>query len=119
LKRRGVRLAILSNGEPKMLEAAARSAGIVDLLDAILSVEEVKIFKPSPRVYHLAPEHLRVRPSEMGFVSSNCWDVAGAASAGLETFWIQRRAAEPPEELGFPADHTVGTITGLAALLRG
>jgi 2-haloacid dehalogenase len=119
LKRRGLRLAILSNGEPKMLEAAARSAGIVDLLDAILSVEEVKIFKPSPRVYHLAPEHLRVRPGELGFVSSNCWDVAGASSVGLETFWIQRRAAEPPEELGFAADHTVATITDLVPLLRG
>ena len=119
LKRRGLRLAILSNGEPKMLEAAARSAGIVDLLDEILSVEEVKIFKPSPRVYHLAAEHLRVRPVEVGFVSSNCWDVAGAASAGLETFWIQRRATEPPEELGFTADHTVRTITDLPALLGG
>jgi 2-haloacid dehalogenase len=119
LKRRGLRLAILSNGEPKMLEAAARSAGIVDLLDAILSVEEVKIFKPSPRVYHLAPEHLQVRPAELGFVSSNGWDVAGAASVGLETFWIQRRAAEPAEELGFTADHTVRTLTDLAPLLRG
>jgi 2-haloacid dehalogenase len=83
LKRRGLRLAILSNGEPKILVAAARSAGIVDLLDAILSVEEVKIFKPSPRVYHLAPEHLRVRAAELGFVSSNGWDVAGAGSVGL------------------------------------
>jgi 2-haloacid dehalogenase len=119
LKQRGLRLAILSNGEPKMLEAAARSAGIVGLLDAILSVEEVKIFKPSPRVYHLAPEHLRVPPGELGFVSSNCWDVAGAASTGLHTFWIQRRAAEPPEELGFTAEHTVATITDLLPLLRG
>ncbi len=119
LKERGLRLAILSNGEPRMLESAARSAGIVDLLDAILSVEEVKIFKPSPRVYQLAPERLRVRPAELGFVSSNYWDVAGAASTGLETFWIQRRAAEPPEELGFTADHTVSTITDLAAFVRG
>jgi 2-haloacid dehalogenase len=79
----------------------------------------VKIFKPSPRVYHLASEHLQVRPAEVGFVSSNCWDVAGAASAGLETFWIQRRATEPPEELGFTADHTVRTITDLPALLGG
>jgi 2-haloacid dehalogenase len=119
LKRLGLRLGILSNGEPKMLEAAARSAGIVDLLDCILSVEEVKIFKPSPRVYHLAPEHLQVRPAELGFVSSNCWDVAGAASAGLSTFWIQRHSDEPPEELGFTADHTVRTITDLAALVHG
>ena len=56
LRRRGLRLAVLSNGEPKMLEAAARSAGILTLLDHILSVEEVEIFKPSPRVYNLAPE---------------------------------------------------------------
>ena len=119
LKACGLHLAILSNGEPKMLEAAARSAGIVDLLDAILSVEEVKIFKPSPRVYYLALEHLRVRPSELGFVSSNSWDVAGAGSVGFETFWIQRHAAEPAEELGFVADHTVRAVTELAALLRG
>ena len=119
LRERGLRLAILSNGEPRMLEAAARSAGIIDLLDAILSVEEVKIFKPSPRVYQLAPERLGVRPFEMGFVSSNNWDIAGAASTGLETFWIQRRAAEPSEELGFTADHIVSTVTDLAALVRG
>ena len=119
LRDRGLRLAILSNGEPRMLEAAARSAGIVDLLDAMLSVEEVKIFKPSPRVYQLAPERLGVRPAELGFVSSNAWDVAGAGSTGLETFWIQRRAAEPPEELGFAPDHIVSTITELAALVCG
>ena len=114
-----LRLAILSNGEPRMLEAAARSAGIIDLLDAILSVEEVKIFKPSPRVYQMAPERLQVRPAELSFVSSNAWDVAGAALIGLETFWIQRRAAEPLEELGFPPDHIVHTITDLVPLVRG
>jgi 2-haloacid dehalogenase len=118
-KRRGLRLAVLSYGAPNMLEAAVRSAGIGNLLDGILSVEEVKIFKPSPRVYHLASEHLQVRPAALGFVSSNSGDVAGAASAGLETFWIQRRATEPPEELGFTADHTVRTITDLPALLGG
>jgi len=119
LRDRGLRLAILSNGEPRMLEAAARNADIADLLDAILSVEEVKIFKPSPRVYQMAPERLQVRPAELGFVSSNAWDVAGAASVGLETFWIQRRAAEPPEELGFAANHIVSTITDLAPLACG
>lgn len=119
LRNRGLRLAILSNGEPRMLEAAARSAGIIDLFDAILSVEEVKIFKPSPRVYQMAPDRLQVRSAELGFVSSNAWDVAGAGSTGLETFWIQRRAAEPPEELGFAADHIVSTITDLAPLVCG
>ena len=118
LKTRGLRLAILSNGEPKMLEAAARRAGILALLDHIVSVEEVKIFKPSPRVYNLAPERLSVSNAELGFVSSNSWDAAGAASAGLRTFWIQRSAAEPPEELGFGAERVVHALTDLAPLVR-
>jgi 2-haloacid dehalogenase len=119
LKALGFRLAVLSNGEPKMLEAAARSAGILTLLDHIVSVEEVKIFKPSPRVYNLAPERLRVSNAELGFVSSNSWDAAGAASAGLRSFWIQRSAAEPPEELGFGAERVVHALTDLAPLVRG
>ena len=117
LRARGVRLAILSNGEPRMLEAAARSAGIDTLLDTIISVEEVKIFKVSPRVYNLGPERLGVGRSALGFVSSNAWDIAGAASAGLTTFWIQRSAAEPPDELGFAADRVVSAITDLPGLL--
>jgi 2-haloacid dehalogenase len=118
LKRLGLRLAILSNGEPKMLEAAARSAGIFALLDRIISVEEVGVFKPSPRVYALAPERLAVSRAELGFVSSNSWDVAGAASAGLRALWIQRSAAEPPEELGFGAERVVHALTDLPPLLR-
>ena len=114
LKARGVRLAILSNGEPRMLEAAAKSAGIDTLLDTIISVEDVKIFKVSPRVYQLGLERLEVSRSALGFVSSNSWDINGAASAGLTTFWIQRRAAEPPEELGFAANRVVAAITDLA-----
>ena len=118
LKGLGLQLAILSNGEPKMLQAAAQSAGILGLLDRVISVEEVKVFKPSPGVYNLAPERLGVRNAELGFVSSNSWDVAGAASAGLRALWIQRSAAEPPEELGFGAERVVHTLTDLAALLR-
>jgi len=119
LKKQGLSLAILSNGEPKMLEAAAKSAGIRDLLDEIISVEEVKIFKVSPRVYNLATERLKVTNPELGFVSANNWDAIGAASAGLRTFWIQRSTAEVPEELGFQVDTTVRAITELAPLLRG
>ncbi len=118
LKALGFRLAVLSNGEPRMLEAAARSAGILTLLDHIISVEEVKIFKPSPRVYNLAPERLNVSNAELGFVSSNSWDAAGAASAGLRTFWIQRSVSEPPDELGFGAERVVHTLTELAPLVR-
>ncbi len=119
LKKQGIKLAILSNGEPKMLEAAAKSAGIRDLLDEIISVEEVKIFKVSPRVYNLAPERMKVSNPELGFVSANNWDGVAAASTGLRTFWIQRSTTEVPEELGFQVDTTVKAITDLAPLLRG
>ncbi|WP_334419685.1 MULTISPECIES: haloacid dehalogenase type II [unclassified Bradyrhizobium] len=118
LKKQGIKLAILSNGEPRMLEAAAKSAGIRDLLDEIISVEEVKIFKVSPRVYNLAPERMKVSNPELGFVSANNWDAVAAASAGLRTFWIQRSTVEVPEELGFQVDTIVKAITDLAPLLR-
>ena len=117
LKAMGLRLAVLSNGEPKMLQSAARSAGIADLLDAVISVDEVKVFKPSPHVYELAALHLKTPKSSIGFVSSNNWDVNGAGSAGLTTFWIQRAAAEPPEELGYSAAHIVHLLTELPALV--
>lgn len=119
LKAQGLRLAILSNGEPKMLEAAAKNAGVRPLLDAIVSVDSLKIFKPSPQVYTLASARLDVSPGELGFVSSNSWDVNGAGSTGLRTFWIQRNAQEPEEELGFPASRIVHAITDLPGALRG
>lgn len=118
LKAMGLRLAILSNGEPEMLRSAARSAGIADLLDAVISADEVKTFKPSPRVYELASAHLGLPASSIGFVSSNNWDISGAASTGLTTFWIQRAAAEPAEELGYPAAHVVYLLTDLPSLVR-
>ncbi len=118
LKAMGLRLAVLSNGEPKMLESAARSAGIADLLDAVISVDEIRVFKPSPRVYDLAETRLNTPKGSIGFVTSNNWDAHGAGSAGLTTFWIQRAAAEPAEELGYPAAHVVRLLTDLAALVR-
>jgi 2-haloacid dehalogenase len=117
LKKKGVRLAILSNGEPKMLQAAAQSAGITGFLDAIISVEDIKTFKPAPQVYKLITTHLNVAATDTGFVSSNNWDINGAGSTGLYTFWIQRSTAEPQEELGFPARRIVHALTDLPALL--
>jgi 2-haloacid dehalogenase len=117
LKKKGLRLAILSNGEPKMLQAAVESAGIGGLLDAIVSAEDVKTFKPAPQVYKLLATRLEVAATEAGFVSSNSWDINGAGSAGLYTLWIQRSTAEPQEELEFPADRIVHAVTDLVACL--
>jgi 2-haloacid dehalogenase len=113
LKQHGVTLAILSNGEPNMLRAAAQRAGILPLLDEIISADEVGTFKPSPLVYNLASARMSVPAGDIGFVSSNSWDIAGAGSAGLTTFWVQRAGAETAEELGLPANHVVRAITDL------
>ena len=118
LKKLGLRLAILSNGEPKMLEVAAKNAGIDTVLDAIISADELKVFKPSPRVYRLARARLKLAPSALGFVSSNSWDVSGAASAGLTTFWAQRRVEEPAECLGFPATYVITSLAELSILFQ-
>ena len=117
LKGAGYKLAILSNGAPRMLEAAAKSAGIDKFLSRLISVDEIKIYKPSPRVYELAPKRLQTAREATGFVSSNAWDVAGAANFGLTTFWINR-GKQPMDELGFSPDQEVDKITDLPALLK-
>jgi 2-haloacid dehalogenase len=115
LRARGLKIAILSNGAPAMLDAAAGSAGLIQLLDVIISVEEAGTFKPAPQVYALASERLGVVPTAIGFVSSNNWDIQGARSAGLYTFWLQRNQAESEEELGFPSQEVVTSVEDLAA----
>jgi 2-haloacid dehalogenase len=99
-----------------MLEAAARSAGIDGMLDAILSVEEVGVFKPHPKVYQLAVDRLGVRPDQIAFQSSNAWDVSGAATFGLRAVWINRLGM-PPERLPGVAEHELSDLSGLPALL--
>ena len=100
----GVKKAILSNGSPDMLEPLVAHSGLE--LDAVISVDEVKVFKPAPQVYELAPKKLGVAKEKIGFVSSNCWDALGAKSFGFAVFWINRARA-PLERLGFTPDRVV------------
>ena len=106
LKQNGMRCAILSNGSPMMLDAAVTSADLNELLDASLSVEEIGIFKPDPRVYELAVDRLGVAAEQISFQSSNAWDVVGAATFGMQVAWInrfgqrrERLTADPRAEL--------------------
>ena len=108
----GRRCAILSNGSPGMLEAAVRSSGLDGSFARVISVDEVKVFKPSPRVYALGPTHLGRSPSELLFVSSNAWDVAGAKAFGYQVAWCNRAGA-PAEELGLAPDHVVTRLDQL------
>lgn len=109
-------IAILSNGSPRMLEAAVKSAGISDFIDAILSVEEVGVYKPDPRVYQLAVSRLALPPERISFQSSNAWDVAGAASFGLRVAWINR-FQQQPEQLPAKVDAELRSLSELVSLL--
>ena len=83
-------LMILSNGSPSMLAAAVGSAGIADLVDRIISVDPVRVFKPSPEVYSLVLEGSEIASREVAFISSNSFDVLGAASFGFTSIWVNR-----------------------------
>lgn len=113
---RGIRLAILSNGSPAMLEPLVFNAGLHGLVTDVLSVDEVKIFKPDPRVYRIAVDRLGVPAKAIGFVSSNCWDAIGAKAFGFRTFWVNRSGA-PVDRLGIAPDHVLGSLADLPALV--
>ena len=116
LRRRGLKTAILSNGEPEMLDAAVKAAGLQDLLDAVISVEEVRVYKPDGRVYPLAEWRLGSAIPAMGFVSSNAWDAQGAVAAGFKVFWCNR--AGNPHEYGLERSATtIGSLAELEAAL--
>ena len=114
LKARGEQTAILSNGSPAMLEAAVTTAGLKDDLDAVLSVDRLRIYKPRPEVYALVTEAFSVAPAAVVFVSSNRWDVMGAAAFGFRTAWINR-AKMPDEYAGTPAPVMLSDLSGLLA----
>lgn len=116
LRAAGLKLAILSNGAPRMLAAAAESAGLAPLLDAVISVEDVGVFKPSPAVYRLAPDRLGLWPSEIAFVSSNGWDACGAKAAGLRVAWCNR-AGQPRERIPEAPDAEIRSLAELPALV--
>jgi 2-haloacid dehalogenase len=91
---RSRKLAILSNGSPAMLEQLVKNTGLDRVLDATLSVDAKKIFKPSPDAYGLIESRLGVAPAEVLFVSSNPWDACGAKAFGLNVAWIERVTPE-------------------------
>jgi len=115
LKAGGLQTAILSNGSPPMLDGAVQSAGIGDVLDDILSVESVGVFKPHERVYDLVQERFGGSRDEVLFVSSNGWDAAGASGYGFVTAWVNR-ANEPMDRLPWKPAHVLSDLTTIPKL---
>jgi 2-haloacid dehalogenase len=137
---RGNKLAILSNGSPGMLNALVKNSGLDGVLDAAISVDANKIFKPAPEAYGLIEEHLGVAPSDVLFVSSNPWDACGAKAFGLNVAWIERVTPEAMaqacarsdlvapltmfkairtqmDELGIAPDYRIHALSELPALI--
>lgn len=117
LKAQGMATAILSNGSPEMLEGAVSSAGIGDLLDAVLSVESVGVFKPHASVYALVGQHFGCTPDQVLFVSSNGWDAAFASGFGFNTVWVNR-AGLPVDRLPARPQHLLTDLTHIPELAR-
>lgn len=112
LKSRGIKLAILSNGTPQMLAAAVANSGIAEYFDAVLSVEQVGVFKPHPSVYGMAPQRLKLNKEQICFLSSNGWDAFAAKAYGFRVLWCNRFGQMPERLPGTPD----GEITDLSLL---
>lgn len=113
-----MRTAILSNGSPSMLIAAVRRAELEDLLDEVISVDSVRIYKPHPSVYQLAVDRLRLPPERICFLSANAWDASGAAYFGFRVIWINRFRAQPEQLPGKPEEeiHNLAELPDLLEL---
>ncbi|MFL2775418.1 MAG: haloacid dehalogenase type II [Paracoccaceae bacterium] len=117
LNGRGIKLSILSNGTPEMLFAACASSRIEKLLDFIVSVEEIGIFKPDGRVYELVNTKMGYKISEVLFVSSNGWDIMGAAKFGFSTAWINRNK-KPVERMQWKPNYELSNLMHIIDLLK-
>jgi len=118
LKASNKKLAILSNGTPAMLAAAAANAGIAEWFDAVLSVEEVSVYKPHPSVCQLACDRLNLAADGICFVSSNGWDAYSAKAFGFRVLWCNRFRQEP-ERIPEPPDAQIATLAELRDIVLG
>jgi 2-haloacid dehalogenase len=117
LKAGGGRLAILTNGSPDMVGTAVKAAGLDSVLDAVFSVDTLRIYKPRPQVYELVTRSFGVAPADVAFVSSNRWDVMGAVAFGFKAFWVNRTGA-PNEYADFAPLQVIPDLSALANARR-
>jgi 2-haloacid dehalogenase len=117
LQKMDLKLAILSNGNPQMLESAVNAAGMQGIFNHLLSVDSVKKYKTAPEAYQLGPDMFSLPAKKILFVSSNAWDVCGATWFGYTTFWVNRAAA-PIEELGVKPDAEGKTLKDLLSYVE-
>lgn len=118
LQAHGTRLAILSNGSAGMLAEAVASAGLDGVFDAVLSVDDVGIFKPAPAVYDMVGARFGTAPAEVLFISSNGWDICSGAAYGFRTLWVNRAGA-PVDRLHGAPEHVARDLRALPDVIEG
>lgn len=116
LRQAGLKTAVLSNGSPAMLRAVVESAGLDGLLDHVISVEEVGVYKPHARVYGLAADRLGLPASRISFQSSNAWDAYAASAFGMKVVWCNRYGQRQERLPGAP-DREIRSLSELPALI--
>ena len=113
----GLKTAILSNGNKKMLESAVSNAKIQNLMDEILSVDDCKVFKPSSKVYELVESKMGVKKENVLFFSSNAWDMHAASNYGFKTIWVNRFQGKLEKLPGKP-DQIINSLEPLEKILK-
>jgi 2-haloacid dehalogenase len=116
LKAHGMKLAILSNGTPSMLAAVVENSWLDGVFDAVLSVEEVGVFKPHPSVYRLAAERLQIAPARICFLSSNGWDAFSAKAFGFQVIWCNR-FGQAAERIPATPDGEIADLSALPGIV--
>tara|TARA_X000001036_G_scaffold343633_1_gene323253 strand:+ start:324 stop:983 length:660 start_codon:yes stop_codon:yes gene_type:complete len=112
LKEKKLKLAILSNGTPKLLEELVKSNNLSNLFDDLFSIEEVKIYKPDSKVYDLPIQKYKVQPGEITFLSANTWDVSGGGNYGYNSVWVNRNKSHF-DNLDYIPKNEIGNLTQL------
>ena len=112
LKKKNLKLAILSNGTPSLLNDLVESNNLKNLFDDLFSIEEVKVYKPDPRVYEMPIKKYNVNADDITFLSANTWDVSGGGNYGYNSIWVNRNKSEF-DILDFKPKNEIDNLTQL------
>ena len=112
LKKKNLKLAILSNGTPSLLNELVKSNNLSNLFDDLFSIEEVKVYKPDSKVYEIPVKKYNVKPNEITFLSANTWDVSGGGNYGYNAVWVNRNKSQF-DNLDYHPKNEIGNLSQL------
>ena len=116
LKKKNIKLAILSNGTPSLLNELVQKNNLKDLFEDLFSIETVKVYKPDSKVYDLPVQKYKIKPQEITFLSANTWDVSGAGNYGYNSIWVNRNNSVF-DNLDFKPKNEINNLTQLLDLI--